>query len=63
MTEVGSGDSDSDTTVVDDGTCNKGERTVGGRDRDDAETDTDTIAAGIKEGDKEEEGIIDDDSL
>jgi hypothetical protein len=61
-TEVGLGDSDGVTTVVDDGTCNKGERTVGGRDRDDAETDTDTIAVGVK-GDKEQEGIIDGDSL
>jgi hypothetical protein len=31
-TEVGLEDSDGVTTVVDDGTCNKGERTVGGRD-------------------------------
>jgi hypothetical protein len=30
-TEVGLGDSDGIATVVDDGTCNKGERTVGGR--------------------------------
>jgi hypothetical protein len=68
MAEVGlgdsdGGDSDGDTTVVDDRTCNKGERTVGGRNRDDAETDMDTIAVGIKEGDKDEEGIIDGDSL
>jgi hypothetical protein len=62
MAEVGLGDSDGDTTIVDDRTCNKGERTVGERDRDDAETDMDTIAVGIKEGDKDEEGIIDDDS-
>jgi hypothetical protein len=62
-TEVGPGDSDSVTTVVDDGTCNKGERTVGGSDGDDTETDTDTIAVGVKEGDEEEEGIIDGDLL
>jgi hypothetical protein len=62
-TEVGLGDSDGVTTVVDDGTCNKGERTVGGWDGDDAETDTDTIAVGVKEGDEEEEGIINSDSL
>ena len=58
-TEVGLGDSDGVTTVVDDGTCNKGDRTVGGRDRD----DTDTIAVGVREGDEEEEGIIDGDTL
>jgi hypothetical protein len=63
MTEVGLGDSDGVTTVVDDGTCNKGERTVRGRDGDDAETDMDTIAVNVKEGDKEEEGILDSDSL
>jgi hypothetical protein len=63
MTEVGLGDSDSVTTVVDDGTYNKGERRVGGRDRYDAETDTDTIAVGVKEGDEEEEGIINGDLL
>jgi hypothetical protein len=61
-TEVGLGDSDGVTTVVDDGTCNKGERTVGGRDRDDAVTDTDTIAVDVR-GDEEEEEIIDGDSL
>jgi hypothetical protein len=44
-TEVGLGDSDGVTTIVDDGTCNKGERTVGGRDGD----DTDTIAVGVRE--------------
>jgi hypothetical protein len=62
-TEVGLGDCDGVTTVVDGGTCNKGERTVGGRDEDDAETDTDTIAVGVREGDEEEEVIIDDDWL
>jgi hypothetical protein len=31
-TEVGLGDRDGVTTAVDDGTCNKGERAVGGRD-------------------------------
>ena len=48
---------------MDDGTCNKGERTVGRRDGDNAETDTDTIAVGVGDGDEEEEGIIDCDSL
>jgi hypothetical protein len=62
-TEVGLGDSDGVTTIVDDGTCNKGERRVGGRDGYDAETDMDTIAVGVKEGDEEEEGIINGDSL
>ena len=57
-TEVAVGGSDGVTTVVDDGTCNKGERIVGGRDRD----DTDTIAVGVREVDEEEE-IIDGDSL
>jgi hypothetical protein len=41
----------------------QGERTVGRRDGDDAETDTDTIAVGIREGDEEEEEMIDGDSL
>ena len=51
------------TTVVDDGTCNnKGERIVGRRDRDDAETDTDTIA-GVREGDEEQEEMVDGNSL
>jgi hypothetical protein len=36
LAEVGLGDSDGVTTIVDDGTCNKGERTVGGRDGDDS---------------------------
>jgi hypothetical protein len=31
-TEVGLGDSDGVTTAVDDGTCNKGEQAIGGRD-------------------------------
>ena len=31
MTKVGLGDSDGVTTVMDDGTCNKGEWSVGGR--------------------------------
>jgi len=57
-TEVALGGTDGVTTVVDNGTSNKGERTVGRRDRD----DTDTIAVGIREGDKEED-IIDGDSL
>jgi hypothetical protein len=46
---------------VDNGTCNKGEQTVVGRDGDDAETDADTIAVGVK-GDEEEE-VIDGDLL
>jgi len=46
---------DSIITVVDNGTCNEGERTVGGRDGDDTETDMNTIAVGIGEGDKEED--------
>ena len=37
--------------LVEVGTCNEdgGEGTVGGRDREDAETDSDTIAVGIRE--------------
>jgi hypothetical protein len=35
------------TTVVEDGTCNEVEGTVGERDGDGVETDTDTIAVGI----------------
>ena len=56
-TEVGLEDGDGVTTVVDDGTSNKGERAVGGRDGDD------TIAVGVREGDEEDEEIIDGDSL
>jgi hypothetical protein len=56
-TEVGLGDSDGVTTVVDDGTCNRGERSIGGRDID----DTDTIAVGVREGDEEEEEMNDGD--
>ena len=41
---------------MDDGTCNKGERTVGGMDGDDVEADTDTIAVGVSEGEGDEEG-------
>jgi hypothetical protein len=62
-TEVALEDSDGVTTVVDDGTCNKGERTGTGRDGDDAVSDTDTIAVGVGEGDEEEEDMIDGDSL
>jgi hypothetical protein len=43
---------------VDDGTSNKGERSVG-RDRD----DTDTTAVSAREGDEEEEEMIDGGSL
>jgi hypothetical protein len=50
------------TTVVEDGTCNEVEGTVGERDRDGVETDTDTIAVGVGELD-EDEVIIDGDSL
>ena len=39
---------------MDEGTCNKGEKTVEGRDQD----DTDTIAVGVRDGDEEEEGMI-----
>src|ERR1700679_615317 len=49
MTEVGLGCSDGVTTVVDDGTCNKGKRTVGGGDRNDADTDADPIAVGVSD--------------
>jgi hypothetical protein len=57
VTEVGlEGDGDGVTTVADDGTSNKGERAVGGRDGDD------TIAVGVK-SDEEDEEIIDGDSL
>ena len=57
QTEVGLGDSDGVTAVVDGGTCNKGKRAVGASDRD----DTDTIAVGVRE--EEEEEIVDGDSL
>jgi hypothetical protein len=60
VTEVGLEDSDGVTTVVDDGTCNKGERSVGGRDGGD---NSDTIAVDVGEGDEEDEVIIDGDSL
>jgi len=49
---------------VDDGTCKKWEQMVGGRDEDNAETDTDTIAVDVRECYKEEEvTLIDGDSL
>jgi hypothetical protein len=54
-----SGDSTGVTTVVEDGACNDGEQKVGGRDGDegaaDAETETDTVAVGVREGDEDEE--------
>jgi hypothetical protein len=55
-----SGDSTGVTTVVEDGTCNDGgECTVSGRDGDegvaDGETETDTVAVGVREGDEDEE--------
>jgi hypothetical protein len=60
-----SGDIKGVTTLVEDGTCNEdgGEGTVGGRDGEDAETDSDTIAVGVKERDEEEEYVIAGDSL
>jgi hypothetical protein len=45
---------------VDNRTCNEGERSIGERDGGD---DTDTIAVGVREGDEEEEVIIDCNSL
>jgi len=57
-TEVGLGDSSGVTAIVNDGTCNKGERTIGGMGGDNAETNADTIAVSVREGDKEEEEII-----
>lgn len=64
-TEIALVDCDGVTTVVDDGTCNEGERTIGGRDRarDDPVTDSDTIGVGVRESDEEDEEIIDGDSL
>ncbi len=62
-TEAGLEDCDGVTTVVDGGTCNKGERTEGGTDEDDVGTDMDTIAVGVGEGDEEDDEIIDDDTL
>ena len=59
-TDVGLEGSDGATTAVDDGTCNKDERSVGRRDRGDA---TDTIAVGVRERDEEEDVIMDGDSL
>ena len=51
-TEVGLGDGDGVTTTVVDGrTCNKGERTVEGRDRGD---DRDAIAVDVSDEEKEE---------
>jgi hypothetical protein len=58
-TEVGVGDCDGVTTIVDGRTRNKEEQSVGQRDGGD---DTDPIAVGIREGDEEEEVIIDGDS-
>jgi hypothetical protein len=51
------------TTIVEEGTYNKAEGIVGERDGGDAETDADTIAVGVSEGDEDEEEIIDGDSL
>jgi len=55
MAGVGVGDSDSMISVMGNRTCNEGERTVGGRDGDDTETDINTIAVSIGEGDEEED--------
>lgn len=46
-TEVGLVDGDSVTTVVDNGTRNKGVRTVGGRDRHRDNPVTDMVAVGV----------------
>jgi hypothetical protein len=62
MVEGRLGDSTGVTTVVEDGTCNEVEGTVGERHGDDAETETDTIAAGVREGDEDEGVMIDDDA-
>jgi hypothetical protein len=62
MTGERSGDNTGVTTVVEDGTCNRGERTAGRRDGGDIETDEDTIAVGVRERDEEEE-VIGGDSL
>ena len=47
---------------MEDGTCNEdeGEVTEGGREGDDAETDSDTIAVGVREHDKDKEVIAGD---
>jgi hypothetical protein len=57
-----SGDSMGVTTVVEVGTCNRGEAIEGGTDGYDVETDVDTIAVGVRERDDDEE-VIDGDSL
>jgi hypothetical protein len=41
----------------------QGEQTIEGKGGDDAKTDTNTIAIGIREGDEEKEEIINGDSL
>jgi hypothetical protein len=45
------------------GTRNEGEEAIGRRDEDDAQTETDTIAVGFREGDEEDEAMIDGDLL
>ena len=62
MTGVSSGDDTGVTTVVEDGTCNKEEGTVGGTDGDGVETDTDTIVDGVR-GDEDEEEVIGGDAV
>ena len=59
-TDVGLEDSNRVTTVVNNGTCNKDEWSVGRRDRGD---DTNTIAVSIGEVSEEEDVIMDGDSL
>jgi hypothetical protein len=60
VTDVGLEASDGVTTVVNNGTCNKDERSVGRRDGGDG---TNTIAVGVGEVDEEEDVIMDGDSL
>jgi hypothetical protein len=50
------------TTVVEDETCNEVDEAVGERNGDEAETERDTIAVGVTEGD-EDEKVIDGDAL
>jgi len=49
----GPGDGDGIVTVMDNGTCNKREWAVEGRDGDDVEVDADTVSLGIREGGEE----------
>lgn len=45
------------------GTRNEGEETIEKRDEDNAETETDANAVGVREGDEEDEAMIDGDLL